>query len=317
MGPIPAGQPRRRPLRHKDRPVAPAGAAEGDGEVAFAFGPVARQQKVQHADEAVEEGPEIRIGGDVVARLRVQPRGRPQAFDIMRIAQETDVEDQVCMARHAVAIAEALHEHRQFAPAVGREVILNAPAQRVDGFVGCVDHRVGQPAQRCDHVPFQPHAVQHRPFARQRMAPAGLGIALHQDIVGAIQEHQPGIDIAARQNAAHRGFHRRRVEVPRPHIDPQRQRPVALAAAPAAESDEPVEHGERQIVDDREADILKGRQRGRFAGARKAGDQRQQARPGRLIGLRRLSSIVGRHDHGPKRYTQPALSLRDGAGPGA
>ena len=141
------------------------------------------------------------------------------------------------------------------------------------------------------------------------MAPAGLGIALHQDIVGAIQKHQPGIDIAARQNAAHRGFHRRRVEVPCPHIDPQRQRPVALDFL----RDQPVQHGKRQIVDDREADILEGRQRGRFAGARKAGDQRQNARPGRLIGPRRLSSIVGRHDHGPKRYTLPALSLRDGS----
>src|SRR6185437_12160721 len=99
-------EPGGEPLGHIDRAMAAAGAADGDGEIAFALALVARQQLAEPGAELVEQGGEIGIGGDVIADRAILPGERPQGRDIVRIAEEADVENDIRIARQAAAIGE-------------------------------------------------------------------------------------------------------------------------------------------------------------------------------------------------------------------
>src|SRR5579885_794469 len=66
-------EPSRQALRQIDGPVAAAGAADGDGEIAFALALEARQQRVQQPHEIPEEPGKIRVARDIAPDLRIEP----------------------------------------------------------------------------------------------------------------------------------------------------------------------------------------------------------------------------------------------------
>src|SRR5262245_53495182 len=65
-------------LDDRDRAVAPAGAADRDGEVRLALGDVLRQQEVEQWLERLVELLEAAVAADVLDDARVVARERPQ-----------------------------------------------------------------------------------------------------------------------------------------------------------------------------------------------------------------------------------------------
>src|ERR1700742_606938 len=89
-----------------NRAMAAAGAADADGEIAFSFALVARQQRLEPGAELIEERGEIRVGGDIFADGAILARERLQPGDVMRIAQEAHIEHEIGVARQALAEGE-------------------------------------------------------------------------------------------------------------------------------------------------------------------------------------------------------------------
>src|SRR3546814_6722863 len=96
-----------------DRSVTPAGAAKGDGDIGFALGAVARQQRQNQPFDlryAVLIGG---VGDDIGRDVGVEPGAGLELGVPMRIAQIAHVEHQVGVARQAARETETQYvEHR-------------------------------------------------------------------------------------------------------------------------------------------------------------------------------------------------------------
>ena len=109
-----ARQPGGEPLGDIDRAVPPAGAADGDREIAFALALVARQQRRRSGpSSAVEERREGRIALDEAPTAGSRPVSGSQRRDVVRVGEEAHVEHQVGFARQAVPVGERDHGDRQ------------------------------------------------------------------------------------------------------------------------------------------------------------------------------------------------------------
>ncbi len=67
---------------------------------------------------------------------------------------------------------------------------LHQPLQIADGEIGAVDHQIGGIGQILQQQPLLADAVGDRPVEGQRMAPARLGEAALQHLVGAGKEDE-------------------------------------------------------------------------------------------------------------------------------
>ncbi len=88
-------KPSRQPLRQIDGAMAAASTANGNGEIAFPLPLEARQERVHERAEVAKEGGEIRVGRNVCADLGIEPSLWLECRNIVRIAQETRIEDDV------------------------------------------------------------------------------------------------------------------------------------------------------------------------------------------------------------------------------
>ena len=86
-------QPTGEPFGGIDRAVLAAGAANGDGEIAFALAIVARQKGDEQRVEPLQEGCEAGIRLDIGADSRIEAAERPQRGNVMRVLEEADIED--------------------------------------------------------------------------------------------------------------------------------------------------------------------------------------------------------------------------------
>src|SRR6185295_3567915 len=95
-------------------PMAPARAADGNGEVALSFAYVVWNQVGEQAFNALEKFGGLRERAYVLANFGIEPRVFPQLGHKMRIRQKAYVENEVGITGHAIAIAEADNgnEHR-------------------------------------------------------------------------------------------------------------------------------------------------------------------------------------------------------------
>src|SRR6185503_15392372 len=122
-----AGQKPAELLRERDRAVAPAGAADRDGEIGLPFPLVAGQDELQEVLETAEhllafwmiqhEGPHV-----LVAAVE-----RAQRFDEVRVGQEPDVEHQIGVERYTVLESERDQRGGQARTGFRRDVELDEP----------------------------------------------------------------------------------------------------------------------------------------------------------------------------------------------
>src|SRR5262249_18622322 len=98
-GAAPLPEPGSQPLRQVDGAMAAAGAADGDSEIAFPLSLEARQERIKERAEIAEEAGEIGVGGDIGADLAIEPGLRLKGGHIVRVPQETCVEDDIGITR--------------------------------------------------------------------------------------------------------------------------------------------------------------------------------------------------------------------------
>jgi len=89
------------------RAVLAARAADRHREMVRAFLDVFRKRIVGESQQALQELLGLRLLHDIVIDALVVARIRPQVDDPVRIGQETDVDHQIGIQRHAVLVAEA------------------------------------------------------------------------------------------------------------------------------------------------------------------------------------------------------------------
>src|SRR5580693_5338778 len=165
LHPQPGGaELRREPLRHVNGAMAAAGAADGDRQIGLAFLFVAREQRLQKPPQPGEKGRKVRIPLDMRGNSKMAPGQLPQFGDIMRVAEETHVEDQIGISRYAVAIRERCDEK---AKTTGRQGKMagQQPFQIGGAQVGGINHQISTVAQGRDHSAFEPDTVRHGPVA--------------------------------------------------------------------------------------------------------------------------------------------------------
>src|SRR5712692_10760516 len=120
-----------------------AGAANGYGEVALSFALVARQQRLEQQAEAFEERGEIRVRLDEGADRRVAPGERAQCGNVMGVAQEAHIEDEVRVAWQAMTVGERRDEDRDAGRRAEGEMALQQPFQ-VTRIERCgIDNQIG------------------------------------------------------------------------------------------------------------------------------------------------------------------------------
>jgi hypothetical protein len=183
----------------------------------------------------------------------------------VRIGQEAHVEGEVGVARRPVLEAEGEQGEGEFPGPLGAEQLLrDLPPQFAPGQVGGVDDDVGALAQRRQHRPLGPDPVDDPPFRRQRVAAAGLLVAVEQGRLVGLEEEQLRFRPVAFEvvdhleevlevfAAAHVGDDRRALD------------PGSLVDEELAE---PGDHPRRQVVDAEVAAVLEGGDRFRLPGA--------------------------------------------------
>src|SRR6188472_1676314 len=90
------------PVRHGDRAVAAAGAADRDRQVTLALGDVGRHEELEQRQQTTVELARLGPGLDVLAHPFVEAGQRPQIIDVVRVGQKAHVEGEVGIARWPV-----------------------------------------------------------------------------------------------------------------------------------------------------------------------------------------------------------------------
>src|SRR5439155_702827 len=89
------------------RPMMAARAAERDREIALAFTDVVRQQIDQKVGDALDELDGLRERSDIARDFGIAAGKLLERWNVIGIGEEPDIENQVAIGRHAMAVAEA------------------------------------------------------------------------------------------------------------------------------------------------------------------------------------------------------------------
>ena len=146
------------------------------------------------------------------------------------------------------------------------------PPQLAAGQVAGVHHHVGALAQRRQQLALGPDPVDDPPFRRQRVAAAGLLVAVEQRLLVGLEEEHRRLQAVGLEVVEHL---QQVVEVlAAAHVGDDRGA-LDAAALVAEELAEAADHPRRQVVDAEVAAVLEGGDRLRLAGAGVAGDHDQ------------------------------------------
>ena len=175
--------------------MAPARAADGDGQVALPLGDELGEKVFE---EIAEPGQELlRLGGteDVFPHLAALARAVAEDVDIERVRQEPGVEDEVGVEGHSVLVAEAHDDDLE-----GRLAALDqTPGEQLlelgDVARGRVEDLVGHVLDRPEPPPLQADGLDDRSPPRHRMRPAALAEPLQEGLVGGVEKDEVRPDL--------------------------------------------------------------------------------------------------------------------------
>lgn len=164
-------------LGEHDGAVFPAGAAEGDGQIAFAFADVMRDQIHEEAFDAAEKFAGLGERADVLFDFGVFSSEAAQAGDEMGIGEEADVEDQVGVRGDAVLVTKTDDgdEHGTFVGIF--EPLGDESAEFVDVELGGVDDHVGELADGLHEGALVAEAFSDGQGLAEGVRAAGLAVA--------------------------------------------------------------------------------------------------------------------------------------------
>src|SRR5947209_9703961 len=172
-----------------------AGTAERDGQIALPFLDVMREQIYEELRDTLDELHRLREGADVACHLRMPSAELLELRDVVGIGQESDIEHEVAIGRHAVTEAEARDvddDVRFVAAAV--EFLADNLGQLRAVEVGGVEDVIGERADGLERALLGADAAQNGTLTAQRMRAPGLTIPAHQRVVVRFEEHQRDLE---------------------------------------------------------------------------------------------------------------------------
>ena len=174
--------PSRRPDQGHRAVLAP-GAAQGDGQIRLALRLVARDQKVQHAGEMLDERLGIRPAQHVIPHLLIETGLAPQLRHPVRVGQEADIEQEIHDPGHAPLETERydVDSHPTSRLTLG-ERMLDVPTQVVHTEIARIDDDVRRTADLLERLAFGGDLVAQLPLAN-RVRPPRLLVTANQRCV--------------------------------------------------------------------------------------------------------------------------------------
>src|SRR5580698_3444801 len=175
------------------RTVMASGAAEGDGEIAFAFANVVRNEIDQQLRDAVDEFHGLRERADVAGHSGVTSGEVLEFRNVVGIGKEAHVENQVAIGWDAMAIAKAGDVDANISLlAAAAKFVFNHLAQLMHVEFGGIDDVVRDSANGRQLLAFFLYAFGYRCSDSERMRTAGFAKAAHQRAVVGLQINQRG-----------------------------------------------------------------------------------------------------------------------------
>ena len=271
-------------LGDRHRAVAPAGAAERDGQVGLPLGHVGGQQLGQQALDVVEERAGHRLAQDVVAHRLVEAGERAQLVDPERVGQEPAVEHEVGVEGQAVLVPERqqrrLHRRGRL---VALEQVPHPPAQLVDVERGRVDDDVRRVLDRVEQRPLALDGRHQQLLAApagQRVPAPGRLVAADQAVGRGVEEQHPHLGPGGPQP----GQRGQDLVLVVPGADDERH-PVDLRPRGLGQLDHLGHQLGRQVVDHEPAEVLQVVGRQAAAGPGEARDDDELFHLPGMIGL--------------------------------
>src|SRR5713101_7696926 len=261
-------------LRNHDGAVLASGAAEGDGQVAFAFLDVVGQQIYEQLRDARDELLGLGKRPDVPCDLRISSGERAELGDEVGIGEKADVEEQIGVIGHSMFEAETDTRHQDV---LVRFVLAKTGGdvrpQLMDIESGSIDDQVRNGADGTKVAALSDQRSLDRRIGAQRMRPARFAEAAQQDGLIGFEENylcrqqafdrlddcREGLQLRAFTNVYHESG------------------AVDLGGLPD-QFGEARNQLHRQVVHAVETQILESLEDGGFAGSAHAGDDDQFAR---------------------------------------
>jgi len=173
-----------------DGAVFAAGAADGDGQVAFAFADVMRDEVSEQTFDAAEKFSALGKRADVLLDFGILAGVAAQGGDKVGVGQKANVENEVGVRGNTVFVAEA-DDGDQHGAVVGIfEALGDEVAKLVDVELGGVDHYVGEFADGLHEGAFVVETFAHRQGFAEGMRAARFAVAAEKRVVAGIDEDQ-------------------------------------------------------------------------------------------------------------------------------
>src|SRR5579863_7143845 len=138
-----------------DAAMLASGAAEGDGQIAFALVDVMRKQVNEQIRNSGDKFLRLRERTNVFRNTRMTSRKRTKFRDKMRVGQKANVEDKIRILRDALTKSETNAGNQN---ALLRRLLLEAlvdmRAQLVHVELRGIDDEIGEPADRTQMPTF-------------------------------------------------------------------------------------------------------------------------------------------------------------------
>src|SRR5581483_11827044 len=165
--------------------MLPAGASEGDRQIAFAFADVMRHEIDQQFRDAIDEFFRLRELADIGCDFRMLPRQRTEFGNKVRIRQKANIKYQVGIAGHAVLETEAYTGNENVVAAAFPilKLFQDMRSQFMDIELGGIDDHVSQIADEIELFALRTDGgCNGRTFA-ERMRSPRLAEAPHEGLI--------------------------------------------------------------------------------------------------------------------------------------
>ena len=258
-------------LGDHDGAVLPAGAAKGNRQVAFALMDVVRKQVDEQIGNARDEFPRLRKRANVFRHTPIAAGERPELGNEVRIGQEADIENEICVLRNAPAETEA-HTGDQNA-LLGRpllKALVDVSAEFMDIELGGIDDEVGEAANGSEVTALCFERGLDGRVGTQGMRTAGLAETAQKNGVGGLEEDDLGRDHASNRFEDAREFLQLRAFA---NVDDERG--AADFAGLHSQFREFRDQLDRKVIDAVVAEIFEGLQYGGLSRTAHSGNEDQ------------------------------------------
>src|SRR5262245_16258926 len=263
-------------LHEGDRPMAPAGAAQGYGQVRFALALVQGEEEAEQVFDLGEQRAAVLERHHEFVHGRIAAVEALQTVHEMGIREKAHVEHEVGVVRRAVLEAEGHERDLERVPSPLGAVGLDEPLlELMHGQPGGVDDAIRALAQVAEGPSLGADAFEDAPLAGQGVTAPRLLIAPHQGLVRRFQEeHLRLVPLPAQ-------FGERLQQMGEiaalPDVDAERDH-SDVAARVDAQLGEGRDEGGGQVVDAEVTEVLETLDGEAAPGARHAGDDHEPER---------------------------------------